>query len=252
MSFAQTSLAITIFGSTIATYYACSPPNPSPEPNPKDGTSSSDLVRRVGLTGRHSTKIALSPVAFLSLHASALAYSLGNSSSSSSHASALTSIPSSILRHGAKNGLQINLITWSPQTVIPLALILCAGVPLRFVSYASLGKSFTFALAAPDRLNTSGIYRYVQHPSYTGLAVLVLSNLALLCRFDGALSCWFPPRWYPLASALEWPAAAVYVGLFLYGMGTRVKQEEGMLKAKFGREWEEWHHKTARFIPWLF
>jgi protein-S-isoprenylcysteine O-methyltransferase Ste14 len=30
---------------------------------------------------------------------------------------------------------------------------------------------------------------------------------------------------------------------------TRVKDEEEMLKGQFGKEWEEWHRSTKRFIP---
>lgn len=88
------------------------------------------------------------------------------------------------------------LISWSAATSVPLALILCVGVPIRLVSYASLGKNFTFDLAVPDRLITDGIYQYVQHPSYTGTLVLLFSNTMLLLRIDGALSCWIPSRRY--------------------------------------------------------
>jgi protein-S-isoprenylcysteine O-methyltransferase Ste14 len=31
----------------------------------------------------------------------------------------------------------------------------------------------------------------------------------------------------------------------------RVRDEEKMLKEKFGKEWENWHSRTARFIPWI-
>lgn len=32
----------------------------------------------------------------------------------------------------------------------------------------------------------------------------------------------------------------------------RVTEEEMMLKKTFGKEWEDWHKKTKRFIPGVF
>lgn len=240
---AQTSLAASILASTIGTYIALSPPNPT-STHSTTPPSTGDVIRWLQLTNRHSTKIALAPLGFASLYTSSLVLCHPR-------------IPSFLLGHGAvENGLltNTNLLTWSASTSVPLALIFCAGIPLRLVSYASLGNNFTFALTEPDRLTTNGIYAYVQHPSYTGIVILVLSNLALLGRIDGAaLSCLTPPRWY---SGLRKLQALFFLpiglSLLLFGVWTRVTQEEKMLKDEFGVEWEEWHSKTWRFIPWVF
>ncbi|RSL52138.1 hypothetical protein CEP54_011062 [Fusarium duplospermum] len=154
ISIPQASLAVTILGSTIGTYLALSPPNPSPD-SPSSEVPS-DSIHPLNITSRHTGKIALAPFGLLALHTAGLAITHPE-------------IPSFLLRNGAENGLEISLITWSAAIAIPLALILCAGIPLRLVSYSSLGKNFTFALTLPDRLQTNGIYRYMQHPSYTGL-----------------------------------------------------------------------------------
>ncbi|KAK0739082.1 hypothetical protein B0T21DRAFT_382209 [Apiosordaria backusii] len=150
------------------------------------------------------------------------------------------------------HSINTDLITWSPSTAIPIALILCAGVPLRLASYASLGKNFTFALAEPDGLKTTGLYRYVQHPSYTGVVILIICNVALMARVDGVMSCWVPDRWYTHLRELGWSLAPVGVSMVMLGVWTRVMQEEKMLRDRFGDEWERWHARTARFIPWLF
>lgn len=42
--------------------------------------------------------------------------------------------------------------------------------------------------------------------------------------------------------------AATYVAI----MSVRVREEEAMLRQKFGSQWEEWHQRTARFIPGIF
>ncbi|KAL6245221.1 hypothetical protein RBB50_007996 [Rhinocladiella similis] len=231
---AQTSLATTILASTIGTYIALSPPNPSTRATPSTG----DAIRWLQLTNRHSTKVALAPLGLISLHTSSLVYFYPN-------------IPSLLLGHGAENGLNTDLIRWSAATSIPLALIFCAGLPLRLVSYASLGRNFTFALMEPDRLTTTGIYGYVQHPSYTGIVILALCNVALLGRVGGALSCWIPPSWYSAMQKSEKLFFPVGLSLLLFAVWTRVTQEERMLKDEFGAEWEKWHATTWRFIPWI-
>ncbi|KAI1147921.1 hypothetical protein F4825DRAFT_435798 [Nemania diffusa] len=230
----QATLAATALASTIGSYLALSPPNPNPEAASPVG----DLLTRLNLTHKHVNKVCMAPIGLLALHTVSLAYFHPD-------------IPAFVLRHGAENGLSARLITWSPATAVPLALVLCVGIPLRLGPYATLGKNFTFALAEPDRLTTSGIYRYVQHPSYTGLVTLILCNVSLVGRSDGALSCWCPPRLFPYLRIAEWVLAPVGVLALLFVVWTRVRQEERMLRAKFGTEWEEWHARTPRFIPWF-
>ncbi|KAI0450719.1 hypothetical protein F5B21DRAFT_489774 [Xylaria acuta] len=233
-SMPQVALASTILISTVGSFLAFSPPNP----NPKLTSPVDDLVSRLKLTNICVIRAAIAPIGLLALHTSSLTYLHPN-------------IPTAVLGHGAENGLNTGLVTWSPATAIPLALIFCAGIPLRLGSYATLGKNFTFALAEPDRLTTTGIYRYVQHPSYTGLVTLILCNLSLVGRIDGALSCWFPPRFYPCFRIMEWALAPVGMLAVVFVVWNRVRQEERMLRAKFGIEWEQWHARTWRFIPWV-
>ncbi|KAK4221587.1 hypothetical protein QBC38DRAFT_491785 [Podospora fimiseda] len=235
-SLPQTSLALTIITSYIGTYFASTPPNPNPSttnaPFPHH-----DSLRSLHIAEKHGTKIFMIPLGFFSLHTALLAYHY-------------PSIPNSFLRNAAINGININRITWSKSTVIPLAFILCVGVPLRLISYSALGKNFTFALAKPDRLTTTGIYKWVQHPSYTGVVVLVLANAVLLGALDGAWACWLPPRVYRVLKR-SW-CGPVGIAVMFWCVWTRVKEEERMMKEEFGGVWEEWHGRTARFIPGIF
>ncbi|KAK4690329.1 hypothetical protein P7C71_g6436, partial [Lecanoromycetidae sp. Uapishka_2] len=230
---AQVFLAVTITASTVGSFIALSPPNPSER--------SSKIDDGIHLLARKPSRVLLmAPFVLLSLHVCSLAYFYPN-------------IPIAIYGYGEENRLNIGLITWSAATSIPLALILCVGVPIRLVSYASLGKNFTFDLAEPDRLVTDGIYRYLQHPSYTGALVLAICNTILLGRVDGALSCWIPPQWHQTVQNLWWwfVAPAGY-SLFIFAAWTRMSQEESMMLTTFGAQWERWHATTARLIPWIF
>ncbi|KAI1104811.1 hypothetical protein F4804DRAFT_305928 [Jackrogersella minutella] len=236
ISLSQLSLAILVLIATVGNYVALSPPNRSTKPMPLTG----DMVRRLNLTNQRTTSIGTIPLGFLALYNAYLICLYPD-------------ISPSALRYGAANGLNMDLVTWSTATFIPLTLILFVGVPLRLVAYSSLGKNFTFELAEPDGLKTTGIYRYVQHPSYTGIVVLMASDIALLGRLDGAISCWVRPEWYGALQTLGWALLTpTWLSLSLFALWTRVQQEERMLQAKFGVDWEKWHAKTSRFIPWLF
>lgn len=186
--------------------------------------------------------MGISPMILLSLHTSLLAFRYPN-------------IPAPLLGpYGSQNKEYLNtkLLTWSKSTTIPLALILLFGIPLRLVPYAHLGKNFTFFLSKPDHLMTGGIYAYVQHPSYVGLVTLLVANMTLLGGGGGAALCWLPPRFYRLVRT--WPRHIAPVGLAMLVLllWKRISEEEDMLKAEFGREWEIWHARTARFIPGVF
>ncbi|KAL0932275.1 prenyl cysteine carboxyl [Colletotrichum truncatum] len=242
MSLSQISLAAAYLASTVGTYKALTPPNPIPQD--KAGSASKDpqirdSIHLLNFTNNHINKVVILPLALLSLHAAALAYTY-------------PSIPPSIAGYSPENGLNVSLITWSASTAVPLALLFFVGVPLRLVPYRSLGKNFTFALTKPDGLKTTGIYSYVQHPSYTGVMVLVFCNLALYARMDGVLSCWAPPALYQTLESVEWASLALGGCMFFAGVWTRVTEEEKMLRGEFGQKWERWHAETARFVPGIF
>ncbi|KAH7142704.1 hypothetical protein B0J13DRAFT_415887, partial [Dactylonectria estremocensis] len=88
--------------------------------------------------------------------------------------------------------LNAELSNWSAYTITCFLLIVCVGAPLRLISFQRLGKNPTFNLAQPDRLSTTGIYRYIQHPRYIGQVVILRTNSVLFLRWDGALACWIP------------------------------------------------------------
>jgi protein-S-isoprenylcysteine O-methyltransferase Ste14 len=143
------------------------------------------------------------------------------------------------------------LFTWNATTASSLAAIFVGGY-IRLAAYGGLGKSFTFLLAAPDHLITDGIYRWIQHPSYTGLALLTAGCEGLFLRWDATPACWVSGE--ILARLDGWGVTAV-VGVLVLNVwvcATRVRDEEEMLRQQFGKEWEVWHRDTKRFIPGLF
>ncbi|KAF8863221.1 hypothetical protein BDZ45DRAFT_798519 [Acephala macrosclerotiorum] len=145
--------------------------------------------------------------------------------------------------------LNEDLFTWSWTSIAFMATILIAA-PIRLLAYAQLGKNFTFRLDKPKNLITSGMYSYVQHPSYTTLFLINVASAFFWMRLDGISACYLPSflvkeKW------LSWVAGLAMSAFTTLGLWVRVKDEEAMLKNEFGNEWIEYHHKTKRFIPGL-
>jgi protein-S-isoprenylcysteine O-methyltransferase Ste14 len=142
--------------------------------------------------------------------------------------------------------LNAALFTWNIHTILCIAAILIAA-PIRLLAFRQLGPNFTFRLAAPKKLITTGMYAYVQHPSYTTNFVVIFTNGILFERVDGVVGCWLSagvvgsPWW----RVVGWGFVAVGVRL----AWMRVVDEERMLRETFGEEWEVWHRRTKRFIP---
>lgn len=141
----------------------------------------------------------------------------------------------------------LNQWSWYTGTFVGVVLV---SASIRLQAYARLGKSFTFVLAKPDKLITTGIYSYVQHPSYTGLMILNSAWYWTFMRLDGISAC-FLPSWIVSIKALNLAPCFLMTVATILGLRLRLRDEEEMLRKEFGKEWEDWHAKTKRFIPWV-
>jgi protein-S-isoprenylcysteine O-methyltransferase Ste14 len=111
--------------------------------------------------------------------------------------------------------------------------IIVVGFLLRMWCYWTLGKFFTFNLLVKEdhKLITSGPYRYLVHPSYTG---------QLITTF---------------ATALFLKGYLVFFILLLYALKilfTRIKKEEVMLTEKFGDEYLRYQQARWKLIPFIY
>ncbi|KAE8155122.1 hypothetical protein BDV25DRAFT_37979 [Aspergillus avenaceus] len=141
---------------------------------------------------------------------------------------------------------------WSTSSSILLFACLLAA-HLRLLAYRQLGKDFTFRLSRPSGLVRSGLYAYMQHPSYTGAIVTVACFTQLLVRSDGILGCWmgnYP--WNLVMGGVIYANSAFLVGALLITLPARILKEETLLRECFGAEWDEYHRQTARLIPWVY
>lgn len=150
--------------------------------------------------------------------------------------------------------LDTRLFTWSTQTVASLGL-LYLGTCLRLKAYAQLGSNFTYRIAKPDELVTSGMYAYVRHPSYTGLLMVLLAFYFLLIRPRGLVSCWAPLFDEKFVTDVRYAYLLPIIGfscvIYLF-MVRRVEEEEAMMEEEFGERWREHKARTKKFIPYVF
>lgn len=126
-----------------------------------------------------------------------------------------------------------HFFTIDGDTARYLGLILfLVGSILRLAAAFELGHRFSGLVAIqPDhQLKTDGLYRYVRHPSYTGL-LLAMIGWALLFRSTICL---------------------VLNVLLIYLLLSRMADEESFLEAQFGVEYRTYRQKTWRLFPFVY
>ena len=124
-------------------------------------------------------------------------------------------------------------LLWPGGLVWPVVaglVLMAAGIGLRAWSIVTLGRFFQYQIKVQPghQVVTRGPYRYVRHPSYTGIA-MVLAGIAL-------------------ASGDVWSLLAVAV-LGGAGLAVRIRAEERQLTQALGAEYERFAAGRKRLVP---
>jgi protein-S-isoprenylcysteine O-methyltransferase len=125
-------------------------------------------------------------------------------------------------------GLGLGVLPHALQWV-GLALV-WAGMLVREWAILSLGRAFTAMVEVNpgQELVTSGPYRRVRHPAYTG-SMLTLAGFGL--------------------AAGSWVGALLAVVIAVAGYSYRVRVEERAMLEAFGEEYREYMRRSGRFLP---
>jgi protein-S-isoprenylcysteine O-methyltransferase Ste14 len=109
-------------------------------------------------------------------------------------------------------------------------LILWSGIALRWWSFRTLGRYFTFrVMTSTDQpVITSGPYRMLRHPSYLGI-LLALLGIGLMYG--------------------NWISVASLVVLPFIGFMNRIRVEEAALRATLGDRYTSYALGRKRLIP---
>ena len=129
-------------------------------------------------------------------------------------------------------------------------ILTSAFTALRFASFQTLGRLFTFQLAIlPDhKLVTGGVYSYVRHPSYTATP-FIFAGVLLTVTAPGSVL-------YDLLGEAATRKLMVVLAFAAargsYVLVGRAEVEDQVLQREFGKEWEEWARVVRyKFIPGL-
>jgi len=100
-------------------------------------------------------------------------------------------------------------------------------------SHINLGRHWSPVLETKKdhKLVTTGIYRYIRHPMYTGFFLWAL--------FVGFLI----PNWVTIIAAL-----GSFAGLYFI----RIPEEEAMLVEQFGDQYKAYQQRTGKILPKFF
>ena len=121
-----------------------------------------------------------------------------------------------------------------PEYFRTLGLILFVlGLALRWYSIVQLGRFFTVdvSIAADHELVESGPYRFVRHPSYTGMLVAFLGFGLTLGNWAALLILMVPVSW-----------------AFIY----RMNVEERALVSAMGERYVAYSRRTKRLLPFVY
>jgi protein-S-isoprenylcysteine O-methyltransferase len=122
----------------------------------------------------------------------------------------------------------------APQILYPIGIALfILGLIVRWAAIIYLGRLFTVnvAIASDHQLITTGPYRFVRHPSYTGsLFLFVGFSLCMLNILSMAVVL------LPISAAFRW----------------RMKVEENALLEAFGDRYQAYAATTPRLIPLVY
>jgi protein-S-isoprenylcysteine O-methyltransferase Ste14 len=129
------------------------------------------------------------------------------------------------------------LVSSGRPVEIALAVVTVAiafgSVAIVMTAVQALGKewSVTARLVEGHKLATTGPYRFVRHPIYTGMfGLLVATGLSI-------------SHWIVLVAAII---------VFFIGTVIRVRSEERLLRQEFGPEFEDYARRVPAMLPGVY
>lgn len=107
------------------------------------------------------------------------------------------------------------------------------GLAVRFAARIALGRNFSAFVQTCDthRLVTTGPYRWVRHPAYTGF-------LLMLAGFPACFG--------------SWGGWAIGLGIGLPAIAWRIRAEEAALRDWFGAAYSDYTETTWRLVPFVW
>lgn len=122
--------------------------------------------------------------------------------------------------------------SFNGQLIVAI-IVIWAGLTLRFWAVQALGRFFrtTVMIQKDHRVIKNDPYRYVRHPSYTGL---------LLATIGVAIGMG------------NWIGLILMVSIVFIALQKRITLEEKILQKSLGEEYTSYIKNTKRLIPFIY
>jgi protein-S-isoprenylcysteine O-methyltransferase Ste14 len=116
---------------------------------------------------------------------------------------------------------------------IAAVVLMVVGLVVRAIAIVTLGNAFSanVAIRSSQKLQRSGLYSVVRHPSYLGMEIIFV-----------AVGIW----------GHNWGSMAVMIGLPTASVMYRIHVEEKALRSAFGAEYDEYAKTTKRLVPGVY
>jgi protein-S-isoprenylcysteine O-methyltransferase Ste14 len=112
-------------------------------------------------------------------------------------------------------------------------IIFIIGFAVRWMAIYQLGKMFTVNVTITEghTLKTSGLYKIVRHPSYTGL-LLIIAGLGVCLN--------------------SWASFLILLVPSFIALNYRITIEEKALTEEFGTQYDNYKRRVKRLIPGMY
>jgi protein-S-isoprenylcysteine O-methyltransferase Ste14 len=113
-----------------------------------------------------------------------------------------------------------------------ITVLAVAGLIIAMIARRTLAGNWSRAVAFKNdhELITTGLYRYVRHPIYTGVLLMILATALSV----GTLS------------------AGIGFVIIVLGIGFKLRAEEALLTKHFPRDYSAYKERTKALIPYIF
>lgn len=147
----------------------------------------------------------------------------------------ITAVPYFVVCAALWRGIPVDLGPWARVAALVVATVLgIAGAGLYVAGHLALGRAYDVSsglgtvVHADAPLVTTGVYGWVRHPMYTGVALGAIAGLALYRTWT-----------------------FVFVLGSLVAIARKARIEDALLAARYGPPYERYRETTPAFVPRL-
>jgi len=137
-----------------------------------------------------------------------------------------------VLSRWLPTALTTRFLPEPPGLALVALILVVAGMIIAYWARLHLGRNWSgeVMVKVGHTLITSGPYRWVRHPIYSGMTLALVGT----------------------ALATGAPYGFIGLALILFGFLVRVRQEEALMRETFHGEYDDYSRHTARLIPGVY